>query len=80
MEQWNQCNEAGDKTVRDLTIKHTDFGEDKTNFIISSIDTSLIDENEDGDLSGKDKVFKPINGSFERSFNFVNKTGTKLIS
>ena len=46
--------------------KHVDFSNDKINCLISSIDTSLNDESEDGDLSGKDNEFKSINGSFER--------------
>ena len=46
--------------------KHIDFGEDKINHLISSTDTSLNDENKDGDLSGKHNGFKSINGSFER--------------
>ena len=47
------------------TNKHLDMGEDKINSIISSTDTSLNDENEDRDLSGRDIGFKSINGSFE---------------
>ena len=47
--------------------KHVDFGVDKINCLISSIDTSLNDENIiGGDLSGRDNGFKSINGSFER--------------
>ena len=64
MEQWNQCSEVGDDTVRDLP--NVDFGEDKINCLISSADTCLNDENKGGDLSGKDNGFKLINGSFER--------------
>ena len=45
--------------------KHVDFGEDKINFLISSTDTSLNNENEGGDLSERDNGFKSINGSFE---------------
>ena len=45
--------------------KHVDFGEDKTNCLISSTDTSLNDENESGDLSGRDNGFKYINGAFK---------------
>ena len=40
----------------------------------------MIDKNEAGDLSGRDNGFKSINGSFEESFNFVNKIRTELIS
>ena len=46
--------------------KHVDFGEDKINCLISSTNTSLNDENEGGNLSGKDNEFKSINGSFEQ--------------
>ena len=45
---------------------HVDFGDDKINCLISSTDTSLNDENIDGDLLGRDNGFKSINGSFER--------------
>ena len=45
--------------------KHVDFGEDKINHLISSTDTSLNDENEGGDLSGRYNGFKSINGSFK---------------
>ena len=46
--------------------KRADFGEDKINCLISSTDTSLNDENEGGDLTGRDNGFKSINGSLER--------------
>ena len=46
--------------------EHVDFGEDKINSLISSTDTSLNDENEGGDLSGRDNEFESIDGSFER--------------
>ena len=55
--QWNQCNEAGDKTVRDLTSMLI-LGEDNINCSISLTDTRLNDENEGGDLSGRDNRFK----------------------
>ena len=48
------------------STNQVDFGEDKINCLISSIDTSLNDENINGDLSGRDNGFKSINGSFER--------------
>ena len=52
--------------------KHVNFGEDKINCIILSTDTSLNDDNEGGDLLGRDNGFKLINGSFERRVSILS--------
>ena len=60
--EWMQWGRRWDGTE---SSKHADFDENKINCLISSTDTSLNDESEGGDLSGRDNRFKSMNGSFE---------------
>ena len=56
--QWGRWDGMGSN-------KHVDFGEDKINCLILSIDTRLNDEYVCGDKWGTGKRFKSTNGNFK---------------
>ena len=47
-------------------VRDVDFGEDKTNCLLSSTGISLNDKNKDGDLSGRNNEFNSIRESFKQ--------------